>query len=130
VNWKEKLRDWFVPKNAFQWTMLFWLLLFVLYQERKVRQENKEIDEYAAETPGVLIDYHHSGASDRTSVFEYWVDGKKYITFAGGHRFGECARTRECIGSRYIIRYSSIHPEKSGVLWDRPLPRVDTLEVH
>jgi hypothetical protein len=128
VNWKEKLHEWFIPKNPVQWMILIGLLLFVIYQELKVRRENDEIDKYAAETPGILVDYHHSGGSDRTSVFEYWVDGRKYTAYAGGHRFGDCVRTRDCIGVRYMIRYSSIHPEKGGVLWNQPLPRLDSLQ--
>jgi hypothetical protein len=128
MNWKEKLREWFVPKNAVQWTILIGLFLFVGYQERKAWLENDEIAKHPAETPGVLVDYHRSGHSGRTSVFEYSVDGRKYTTYAGGHRFGECVRTRKCIGVRYVIRYSSLHPEKSEVLWDRPLPRLDSLQ--
>jgi len=114
--------------TPFQWVLFGVLMIFCTYKIRESWQIDDEIEKYAAETPGILVDYHRSGGSDRTSVFEYWVDGRKYTTYAGGHRFGECVRTRHCIGVHYVIRYSSIHPEKGKVLWEKPVPRLDSLQ--
>lgn len=111
-----------------QWVIFIVLITFAASKTRESRQIEDEIEKYAAETPGVLVDYHRLGKGERNSVFLYEVDGRKYRASSGMKRFRDCEDNKWCLGKRYLIRYSSIHPEKGKVLWDRPLPRLDSLE--
>ncbi len=130
MNWKEKLRNWFVPKDPVQWIILAALLLLLAYQGRKSWLDNADIQQHAMETPGVLVDYYKWGKSNIANVFEYEVDGHSHRTESGHRRFKGCLQTRSCIGERYMIQYSPVHPSKANVLWDKHLPRIDASGVN
>lgn len=128
MDWRAIGRKVINYMTPFQWVLFVILMVFCTYKVRESWQIDDEIEKYAAETPGVLVDYYRLGKGERNSEFQYVVGGHKYLTSSGMKRFRDCEDTKWCLGKRYLIRYSSIHPEKGKVLWDKPLPRLDSLQ--
>jgi hypothetical protein len=87
--------------------------------------DHYNLERDAAETPGTVIRYERSGRSNHVSVFSYSVHGVSYTTSSIASGFEDCLESNWCIGERYLIRYSRVHPEQAEVLWDKPLPRSD-----
>ena len=128
MDWRAISRRVMNYMTPFQWVIFIGLITFAAYKTRESWQIDDEIEKYAAETPGVMVDYYRWGKGNRESVFAYEVAGRSYRTSSSLKRFRDCEDTKWCLGKRYLIRYSSIHPEKGKVLWDRPLPRLDSLQ--
>jgi hypothetical protein len=129
MKWKEKFREWFVPKTTFQRIILIGILLFSGYKVGESWIKDAEIERYAKETPGTVVGFHRSGKSNLVSVFEYEVYGQKYRTSSISTWFKDCLGSKWCLGERYMIRYSWIEPQNAKVLWDKHLTRSDTLDT-
>ncbi len=97
------------------------------YNIPKSCNEDRELESDAAETPGTVIKYERYGRGNHYSVFSYTVDGVAYTTSSSAETFKDCISSQWCIGERYVIRYWRPNPERAKVMWDKPLPRLDTL---
>jgi len=118
-----------IPRDRATQIVVAVVLLILIYQWGKSYLRNREIDSHSAETIGVVVDYHRSGRSNTIAQFEYKVNGVPYRVSSIEQRFNDCLSTRWCIGERYVIRYSALHPELARVLWDKHLPRVDSVRT-
>lgn len=118
------LLDGLIPKGWFSRVVVIGLLIFIAINVGRGCAQNDEIEDHAAETPGTIVRYEGSGRSGSEAWFQYLVGGISYETITQ-QSFKDCRTTQWCIGERYMIRYSRLHPEKAKVLWDEHLPRVD-----
>lgn len=118
------LREAFIPKSWFSRLITLGLLLFILVNVVRGCLQNVEIEDHSAEVPGTLVRYERSGRSGSEAWFRYFVDGVPYLTTVQ-QSFKDCRTTGWCIGERYMVRYSSLHPEKAKVLLSEHLPRID-----
>lgn len=117
-----------LPHNWLGRILIFGLLIFLVPKFIQSFKVDNEIEQFARETPGTVVDFYSSGRSNLVSVFEYTVNGRTYRTSSIDEWFKDCLSSKWCIGERYLVRYSSVHPEYGKVLWDKPLPRVDTIQ--
>lgn len=93
------------------------LLIIALFKWRSDFIKADEIKEYEEITEGLIIDYYVLGEASPYVKFEYEVKGKKYTkTETPNLYLIGCEKTKDCIGSKYLVKYSRKNPKNSTLL--------------
>ena len=111
-----------MKSKYFVWAVTITLLIVVALKLFYDYKDNYEIDANSATTEGEIIDYYIVGAHSPHLTYKYVIDGKEYKqTLALASKFRGCEENKDCIGRKFVVRYSIINPEKSKIDFNQEL---------
>jgi thioredoxin-related protein len=83
---------------------------------KKDFRSNQEIDNNKGETVGKITDYQIVGPDNHYLNYSYIVEGAIYHNrIVSKKTFKNCEKTKDCIGRKFKVYYSKIHPNKSRI---------------
>lgn len=102
------------------WVLTLVFLVVIAVKLYNDYNDSNEIDANTSITEGEIVDYYIVGTHSPHLIYRYTVEGKEYTeTLKLFSKFKGCEETKECIGRKFTVYYSSKNPEKSKIDFDQ-----------
>lgn len=103
------------------------VMCYVGYIWLEQSRDIEEIKIYSEESVGIITDYSRIGSTVYME-YEYSVDGVKYLNETNPNRyFKNCETNKDCVGRKFIVKYSRKNPNKSLIFLREEIFPEDTL---